>query len=424
MRLFKYLQLLVVVMGVTASAYASDTGDFSRYDEMLSERDWDALRDYVNLKRTINVSEKKCNLVISGDVRFDWRHIKEKVGGDQIRGHHREDKDGNPVSKHDFDVEFNLRFEYVCGKAWGVAHLEFDNTAGVFDTGKSCKEDPDGWHGSGHCDDLCLKKAYMGYNLCCECDTRFDIELGRRRLYDAFESEIQFLSQFDGVLLKYSSSWDCVADWYVNWGAFVVDETVSHFAWVAEVGFLNICDSCVDFKYSFIDWKKNGSNRCKKHDPPGFKFRNSQWYLAYHFDPDILCVPGKLFGAFLWNHSPSREGFVDGKTANIGWYIGFRLGEVIGCGDWAFEFQYQWVEAEAVPDYDMSGIGRGNFRHDTLTQNGFGNTNFRGFRLEGLYALTDNLTINARFEWADDIDSSIGGHVHYSQFRLEAIYAF
>ena len=66
MKLFKYMIPLVVALGFTcATAYAGDTGDFSRYDEELNEKDWDVLRDYLNTKRTIDVAEKACNLMVS-----------------------------------------------------------------------------------------------------------------------------------------------------------------------------------------------------------------------------------------------------------------------------------------------------------------------------------------------------------------------
>lgn len=432
MKLFKYLLPLIVAVGFASNAFATLDQDGSRFLEELNERDWEKLYDFINTKRTIDLAEKDTNLTISGDVRTEWRHLNEKgvfppTGHVQrLRGSGTFDPNKNnlPISRNDFDIEFNLRFDYVCDRAWAVAHVQYDNSAGVDDNGKSCEEDPKGYHGSGFCDDLCLKKAYWGYNLCCDGSSRFDIEVGRRNLYNVFDSKIQFLSRFDGILLKYTDSWECVADLYLYWAGFVVDERVNHFAWVTEFGFLNIADTGFDFKYSFIDWAKRGRNRCLERNPIGMRFRISQFTFVYHFDPEILCVPAKLYGAFLWNHNNNRNHLTHGKRENLGWYVGFTVGEVVEEGDWAFDLQYQVVQAEAIPDDDVSGIGRGNVLNESFTQVGRGNTNYKGWRLEGLYALTDNLTIDSILEWSRQETKSIGGRHHYSKFEVEAIYAF
>jgi len=94
-------------------------------------------------------------------------------------------------------------------------------------------------------------------------------------------------------------------------------------------------------------------------------------------------------------------------------------------GDWSFEVQYQFVRAFAIPDKDVSGIGRGNVLKDSVTAPGArGNTNYKGWRFEGFYALTDDLTIDSIFEFSQAIKNKIGGSHHYSKFELETIYAF
>lgn len=434
MKLFRYLLPMVVALGFASSAaYAHLDQDGSRFLEELNERDFDSLRDFINTKRTIDVAEKACNLTISGDVRTEWRHLNERQGGNELRGHRLTDPiSGLPISKNDFDIEFNLRFDYVCDRAWAVAHIQFDNSAGVDDNGQPCRvedgelicADPEGYHGSGFCEDVCLKKAYMGYNICCDGASRFDVELGRRNLYNAFDSKVQFLSRFDGILLTYSTCLECISDFYVKAAAFVVDERVNHFAYVAEVGFVNIYDSCIDFKYSFIDWRKNGINRCCATNPKGFKFLVSQWTLCYHFNPEMLCMPARVYGAFLLNHQ-GKLVLDHHRARNIGWYVGFTIGEVVQEGDWSIDVQYQVVGAGVIPDNDVSGIGRGNTYKESVTScTGRGNTNFRGWRIEGLYAITDNLSLDSILEWSRQDDTSIGGRHHYSKFELEAIYAF
>lgn len=460
MSIFKRLMLLTLAASILSSTsiFAADEQDGTRFEEELNERDFEALREYLKSKRTEDLEEKTCNLSISGDVRTEWRHLNETCHGKDLRGGEHTNRSGLPISRNDFDIEFNMRFDYVAEKTWAVGHLQFDNSAGVDGNGHPCGKvikkkdrkknpcdkgkcqecktesldcfvDPEGWHGSGACDDICLKKAYMGYNICVDGDSRFDVELGRRgNLYLVFDSKVQFLSRLDGVLFKYDSSWESIADWYVHAAGFLVDERVNQFAWVVETGALDIFDSGIDLKYSFIDWQKHGKNRCFAHNPEGFKFMVSQFTVAYNLSPEYFCKkPVKLYAALLINHdNPSFYVHCRRiRNQNLAWYAGVLIGEVRKEGDWAVELMYQVVEARAVPDDDMAGVGRGNVLDDSFTSlTRRGNTNFHGFRLEGLYAFTDNITLDSLIEWTKAYDEKIGGKHTYSKFELEAIYAF
>lgn len=439
--------MLMALLAMTTSAFAADAHDESNYNEQLNERDWDALRDFINSKRAIDV--EACSLVVSGDVRFEWRHMTESQstknkGRRILRGANAYNRIKNiPISRNDFDIEFNLRFDYVCDRAWAGAHIQYDNSAGVDDNEKSCCVDPEGYHGSGNCDDLCLKRAIIGYNVFTCDETRLDIEIGRRNLYSAFDSKVQFLSRFDGILLKYETESEALGEWYTYLASFVVDEKKNHFGFVGETGLLDIAESGWDLKYSLIHWPKWGKTRCRKdckdkgdkihlvRNPRGFKFINSQVTTAYHIKKDDLPCwmpyqPAKVYGAVVYNHYPVRppKKADSHKRHPFAWYVGFTMGEVVNEGDWAFDIQYQWVGATSIPDDDVSGIGRGNVLGESFTERGRGNTNFKGLRTEFLYALTDNLSIDTIWEFSRQIDKNIGGRHHYSKFEVEAIYAF
>lgn len=453
--------LLAASFSATPVFASVERQDGSRYDEELNESDFSALQDFVNTKRSIPLQEKTANLKLSGDVRFEWRHMTEKgrygniVGAQRrLRGGSARDYGDYPVSCNDFDAEFNAYFAYSTERTWAVAQIQYDESAGVFDNRKECPgqgpdtaqgvrsllsdgrldPDPEGWHGSGTCDNLCLKKAYMGYNIFTCNDSRFDVELGRRRLYHVFDSSIQFLSQFDGILFKYSDKTEFLDSWYINVAGFVINQRVNHFGWVAETGMMNICDSGFDVKYSFIDWKKNGHAQCEGYrNPDAFKFLNSQITVYYNLENDLFCnKKAQIYGAFLKNHNLHRASyFVRGsdvprkaRHVDYGWYVGFNVGDVVKEGDWSFNAEYQYVGALAVGDGDSRGIGRGNILDESFTTVERGNTNFKGFKFEFLYALTDNITIDTIIEWTKAAKKKIGGQHHYSKFELEAIYAF
>lgn len=462
----KLIGTLLMAVGVLsvpleAKEFEQDGG---RFLEELNERDFEALRDYLRVKREEDIAHgnKTPDVTFSGDIRFEYRNIHERELGKRLRGgkHGRKCVDGKrigvPISNNDFDIEFNLRLDYITECTWAVARVQWDNSAGVDDSDLDCNANPFGYRGSGICDDVCLKMAYWGAHLYKSGTEKLDIELGRRNLYNVFDSRVQFLSRFDGVALRYSNSRDWFGSWYWYSAAFVVDERVNQFAWVSEVGLIDILHSGLDLKYSIIDWQKRGVNRCNARNPIGFKFLNSQVTAAYNFKPEVIRRKAKIFGAFVYNHEGQKgkyfpyknkhqicrksddhfrkEGKVfipntvrvkTAKNQNKAWYAGALIGEVDKEGDWSFEVRYEWVQAFAIPDDDISGIGRGNCLDDQLAAAGArGNGNYKGWHFEGLYAITDNLTIDAQFEFSQALSKKIGGSHHYSKFELETIYAF
>lgn len=394
-----------------------------------------------------------------------------------LRGHDKVDSLGIPLSHYDLDIEFNLKFKYVYENAWAMAHFRFDNPAGcrgfndcvgrvpVFDREGSRvlnileRNTCSSFKGSGLENLVFLRRAFIGYTVWADGKHRFDVEIGRRKLDDIFTSEIQFSNRFDGVLLKYSSAIGEVADFYWTLGGFVIDERVHHFGAATELGVLNVLDLGLDVRYSFIDWQLSDQNRCHLHDPLGTRYRNSQISFSYTIYPTILCydeMPIEFYGGFLINHaakklhvhsiSCAKDSFkrshFSGKE-NLGWYGGIYLNDVKKKGDWAMDIEYVFVQAQAVSDYDVGSIGRGNIldmnfydavfiEPDDATGSSssdyihpyLGNANFAGWHFEFLYGITDNLSADfiAETSWA--IQKKLGGAHRYSCLELEVIYAF
>ena len=474
-----FIFLLIGTTCVVSHGYAQ-LGQETGFDRQLRTLDDQPLRGFVDSKEDISVQIKAKNLDISGDVRFFWQNLQEKgdslyassssdySGSDSFdfrdnyrafRGGHHVDGANIPLSTNIFDVEFNLKVKYTFKDAWAMAHVQFDNPAGsraslfcredfpVFNKDGSVVEDriskntKRGLKGSGIGAGINLRRAYIGYNLYADGVNRVDVELGRRKMDDIFESEIQFSNRFDGLLLKYTTAFDNLFDFYWNIGGFVIDQRVNHFGYVTELGLVDICDMDLAIYYSFIDWRKHGENRCFNRNPLGANFANSQISFSYTIKPFsgfLEETPFELYGGFLINHAAKKTKFSKFKKENLGWYAGLFVGNVEKKGDWAFDFEYVCVQAQAVPDADVASIARGNIFNEnffdviplgTDSYSGYylprrGNGNFYGFRFNFLYGLTDNLTADFVYQWSHADNANLGGRHHYQDFELEIIYAF
>lgn len=422
MNFLKRLLPIVLSCGFATNAFATS--------QDIDERDIQAIRDFIKTKRSITVEEKGGNLGISGEVRTEWQYLCEKEDGLHLRGSKAlnlaDSETGNfvPVPTHEFDIEANLYIDYKCDRTWAFVHLEFDNNSGI----------PKRYCGSGICHDICLFAAYFGYSICETGCSQLDIEFGRRPLYDVYDSRVQFNSRFDGITLSYYNCYECTFEFFAKGSVFVVNENEDHYGYVGEIGFLNIVDSKLGFKYSFISWNKDGPT-CYEKDADGitkaeeWNYQISQVTALYQFCPEFLRSNVRLYAAWLYNHSPkdftSRNGdFEVPSKERMAWYAGVTFGQLRYQGDWSVDVNYQHVEAQAVPDHDVSGIGRGNVKRENLQQHGRGNANYRGWLFEAAYAVTDNLTISTEAEFSDEILKTVGGKHDYGKYEIEIGYTF
>jgi hypothetical protein len=380
--------------------------------------DMEALRRWIRDKRLVTVKEIGGDLSISGDVRTEFQDTTEVRDGVRQRGH------GGAFNKPQYawDVEVNLLIDYRTDRTWSSIKLEFDNDMG---------------QRSGTVDRIRLEKAYLGGRIVAGDTMTIDAEIGRRYLFDVFDSKLEFASLFDGFLFRFNKAWPSVGDFYCNPGAFLVNDMTNHYGYVMEMGALRIANTGVNLKYSIVDWYKPYANEINN---LRYKYLVSQFLFNY------LCYPEwigkkliKFYAAGLTNHLADGIPQTHNKRQNWGWYTGVTIGLVKKQYDWSVDVNYQWVQAQAVPDFDSSGIGRGNagsVGFYTLNANGdpasgattsataVGGTNFKGFELNGLYAFTDNLTIQQIFKYSNTLNKTIGPDIHYRQYELEFIYAF
>lgn len=393
-------------------------------------QDSEALKRWLQDKRLVTMKEVGGDLSLSGEVRTEFQKTSEKNGGDQLRGN------GSLRPMYAWDVEFNLMLDYRADRTWAAVKLEYDNDMG---------------QKSGTKNKIHLEKAFIGARLVDGDTFTLDAEVGRRYLNNVYDSKIQFGSRYDGGLLRFSKAFQSIGNFYTNLGAFIVNDRTDHYGLVTEIGMLRIANTGLNLKYSLIDWSLGGENekgntalRTAIMDLR-FRFLISQATIAYQFYPEWIGKKlVKLYAAALTNHIALRDplarlGVKDqafGKQ-NWGWYIGTSLGLLKKKHDWNIDTSFQWVQAQALPGFDIGGIGRGNADdaglyslkeigtgNPTTRKTAVGKMNYYGFEINGNYLFTGNLMLNPSVRYSWTLDKDLGPNLIYNQCELELIYAF
>ncbi len=405
-----FFPLLLLTLPILAFADTIEVG------RDIEDTDIQALREWINTKRQVSLKEIGGDLSISGEARTEFQSTWERLNGKNQRG-------SNPVTKlpkRGFDIEFNLMLDYRTDRTWAAIKIEFDNDAGVF---------------NGSLDGLSLERAYWGVRVINEDLYTIDIEVGRRFMTSVFDSRVQFGAFFDGLLFRYDHSIENVGDFYLHMGAFVINDRRDHFGYVGELGLLNIAGTGFYSKYSLIDWDTKKYSKAVLNDR--FRFLVSQFTNGYRFRIESIKKIGLVYSAFLWNHNAERLEITDEKRANWGLYFGVSVGQLRKQWDWACDANYQVVAAQALPDFDASGIGLGNANKSgfyTKSLRGLsaadprtrktagGTTNYRGFALAFDLLLTDKLDMQHTYVQSISLDTDIGPFRRYRQYELEFIY--
>jgi hypothetical protein len=407
----KYCKFLLFSSAVLLTSYAQSAE--------INERDIETLREWINSRRMITVKELGGQLSISGDIHAEMQAANEQKGGIRQRG------SGTPNPLKTYDIEFNLAIDYRADRNWAAARLRFDDNAGI--TNKKI--------GSGETNNIKLDRAYFGYRIFDGNQHTMDIEMGRRSLSSVFDSKLEFNSNFDGALFKDNYVFDHVGDFYYQLGLLLVNEKRSQVAYIGEIGLQNIARTGFYSKYSLTDWDTTNASGI----PHQFQFVVSQLLLGYKFIPTQLDRIINFYLAGLYNHVAQKHEISADKKANAGGYIGMSIGQSKMKGDWTFEANYQFLQAQCVPDFDSSGVGLGNSSgngfyyekiKDTETpvlntrSTAEGNVNFRGFELTLQYLLTNNLNLFQQWKQGITLDDRIGPFRKYKQYEVDFIFLF
>lgn len=400
----------------------------------IIDTNWEEFKTWVK-HHQISIREKGGILSFSGDVRTELQSTNERKNGVRQRGSSGEARIGPfRFPTRNFDIEVNLMFDYRADRTWALVKVEFDNTAGIF---------------TGTFDRVRLEKAYWGARLIEKDSYSTDIEVGRRCLLDVYDSRIQFGSFLDGLVVKYAQAYDNLGDFYISGGTFVINQRRNHYGLVMEAGVLDLWDSGLYVKYSLIDWDTKKFHSTPRHRM--FRFLISQGLLGYKFALPPCKKPVIIYAAALLNHRATSKPMVikEGCTiikkidltnhtkSNWACYLGFSIGELRKPGDWSVDVNYQWVAAQAIPSFDVSGIGRGNAARvgfytmntrgeggPNTRKNAVGSTNYKGLAIDFLYVITNNLTMSQSYRQSINLNKTIGPAIKYRQYEIEFIYAF
>jgi hypothetical protein len=368
--------------------------------------------------------------------------VSEKINGVQMRGScGRCSKPNYP-----FSVGYALNGSYKAPRSWGVFYLSFGNDMGI---------DP------GEVDGLSLERAFFGYALIDDGDRRLEINLGRRYLGDIFNSSIQFGQQLDGLDMKYADVIPRVGDFYIEGAVFLVNQLQNHWAYAFEAGLLNIAGTGLYGQLSFINWKKGGATALDvdtgeaveeflAYNNPRYQFMNLQPQIGYEFSMPIFGEEQdvNLYGAVSYNFlaepitisnqgKPQPNSFCNECCDNCcppacvsipqaPWagYVGVTVGDLGKPGDWQADLHYEAVQAQAVPEFDLAGIGLGNCMKNDIYACGMGSANYHGVAFKALYQITAHITAITSLQYSHTLDNDIACPAEYAKGKLGFNYAF
>lgn len=375
-----------------------------------------ALKEWLATKRAITIDERGGALSISGDIHVEYLALSEQLNGVKNIGY----RSYHPLIPEDqFDIEFNLMLDYRSDRTWGSVKVEFDNNAGIL---------------TGTFNHLFLERAFFGIRLFDTDNSTTELEFGRSFLTYNFDSQIQFGSIMDGILLKYNRSSAHFGDFYLLAAPFIVSEILTQISFVMETGLLNIWNTGFYAKYSLIDW--NTKNYADDRLDRANSFINSQFILGYRFKAPFFDAVTIVYAAYLINTAAKKYEILNNQKDNMAGYIGITMGELRKKHDWSFSTSFQIVEPQAIPYLDFNGIGIYNPENiglytiagnkegaATLRETAVANGNYYGLVASFLYAIENNLTLSQRFAFSRPY-VHLPQKFHFQAYKLELIYAW
>lgn len=463
------LSAVVVAANSLCPLFADENLNASATED--TEEQFSVIRKYIEEKRNIAIKDKGGSLRIGGDIRAQFKHAHQVASDGKVEGSGTgagRKGDDMDIPAYRGDIEAALSFEYVHDNTYGDLLFKFSNHTGIDGTNYSDKDEPTvdvanlSYKSSYAPSDnkIKLARAVIGGELWSKDSHSVTGEVGRQRLYDLFDSRVMFVNRFDGVAFKYAGDFEGVGKASAKAGIFMISDRVNLYGKVAEVGLSQILETGFGLKYSFINWSKDGSYSDGSNSKlPDSAPENTRTSNANYVGLNRLCrfqvsqilancyLPTEWFGGRLvnvyaaWLHNHAAKEMRDwysrvdlGNRNSNAWYAGFTLGRIQTPGDWVLDANYQYVEAQSVPEFDSFGsAGRGNLRNQWMfmdpTQ---GNTNFKGIRAQFGYCLTADVMLNVKATSTRAIDARLSNAVsenrnssnRYEYAEVEIVYSF
>jgi len=366
---------------------------------------------------------------IEADLRVKYKGEAARNGNTRLIG------SGTPFENKAFRNEFNLYIYYEGKDTIGSARLKYDNRLGML---------------GGTTNAISLPKAYFGRRLFRAGAASMRMGLGRRPLDELFESSVQFSSRIDGGYLGLLASVPSAFDFGIDVIGTIVDAKYNQYAWGTELEFNNIRSYGIYFKYAFMDWVKKGVSAQTNgagdktgvsiRNNPQYQYRTSQFLFGYILGPVYFNIPFRAFAAFIVNHAAKAQTFLDNRKERTAWYIGFQLGSGKKPGGFSISYTYQFVRAQSIQQLDVGGIGNSNPRNNSIygpvvndvtgatetlsTATANGNTNFKGWEINGLYRYTDHISWKLIFKSSKPANRTIGPDRKFKKFESQWVYNF
>jgi len=361
------------------------------------------------------IRDRGGKLTLSGDVRSEYFTLAEQKDGQKNVGFGSLHPN---ISDNMFRVVFSSLLDYNAKETWAILRTRISNIMGSI---------------PGNTPQINMDRAFFGLRAINNDKTTIDIEIGRRSLNYIFDSRLQFGSFMDGIVIRSSfSPLETFGDLYINGGPFIVSVPKVHFAFVIEGGILQIGNTNLYVKYSIIDW--NTLNTVDPIEKLIFRFTTHQITLGYRIPTFILKKPLLLYGAYLINSAARKVDLLDHKFGRNAFYLGLSIGELRSTGDWALDTNLQYVEPQAILDFDFSGIGQGNATNIGLytksingtgglnTKNtAAGRSNYIGWRCDFIYLFTRTITVTNTITVSHSLNF-LPTKFHSIRYRLELAY--
>ncbi|MFZ4100128.1 MAG: hypothetical protein ACOYKZ_07390 [Chlamydiia bacterium] len=383
----------------------------------------------------VKLKNKGGQLQLAGLVTFEGAGVSETINGEQMYGPcGRCEKPSFP-----FRGGFSLSGNYKAKHSWAVWYLNYSNVLGI---------EP------GESDGLSLDRAYLGYAFIDDGERRLELNVGRRFIGDIMSSSVQFASQLDGFDMRYADVLPKAGDGYVEALLFIVNLETNHWAWAAEAGLLDIGESGFYCQLSWIDWRNifGATSFIDSEDEvvisfgdPRFQYANLQPQIGYNWEWSFwgLDQPFNLYAGASYNFAarsltitncgdkPEPGDFCGcpAKCIEVGrepWaaFVGLTVGDLGEPGNWLADIHYELVQAQAVPQFDVEGVGRGNCAHYDFYESGLGDTNYQGVAMRVLYQITAHITVQASYSYSQSLNNDIGCPTCFQKGKCAVTYAF